>query len=112
MILFPTLSPEEINLITVKEQRISDKLKKKKKAQPWESIYCKYNLPCNAGESKVRRVHCCMTKTKTTGCTHYSVNSPMCFYLVIIKLPNLILQNNVVFFFSQFLVENTYTHSK
>lgn len=30
MILFPTLSPEEINLITVKEQRISDKLKKKK----------------------------------------------------------------------------------
>lgn len=31
MVLFPTLSPEEINLITVKEQRISDKLKKKKR---------------------------------------------------------------------------------
>jgi len=31
MVLFPTLSPEEINLITVKEQRISGKLKKKKK---------------------------------------------------------------------------------
>lgn len=30
MVLFPILSPEEINLITVKEQRISDKFKKKK----------------------------------------------------------------------------------
>lgn len=53
MVLCPPLSPEEINLITVKEQRISDKLKKKK-AQPWENIYCKCNLPCNAGESEAR----------------------------------------------------------
>lgn len=63
MVLFPILSPEEINLITVKEQRISDKFKKKK-AQSWENIYCKYNLPCNAGESKVMSVHCYKTNTK------------------------------------------------
>lgn len=52
MVLFPILSPEEINLITVKEQRISGKFKKKKKHNRGKIFIASTTCPVMLGSQR------------------------------------------------------------